>query len=392
MIIPEPDKFAKEAGYQPFPPRWEKWLSAVRASLLASQPVAGRNVTTDEHPGKGTVINVDDSSSRRRKPPTPTATGACCVGEVCSITTEAECATAGGTWQGVDTPCEPNPCVAAPVCTITGPVCIDPKRDSGGGTGTTPGAAWTNSFPEQDDSLGCIYAPLVPAFAQVKRVTSTQYTANWRHNDVYVSLDDTPTGAGCFTYSVDRYLDDVFDSTLFSGTLFFSGIGDVQTIPIAALSQPPNPAAVDGATSTYETRIRIVGVSCGYTYTMSFEVTGFNPTCSAGPSSLTVPSDGCGDPLNIFHYLNNTGGIDTGTAFFSMFLTKNNGDAPTGHFALMVQIACTGMGSWQPNSCGATFTDLGTDPRGTYVFDADGDDATCGVTGVHYHAVLTISG
>lgn len=110
MTIPEPNEFAKNGGYQPFPPRWENWLSAIRAGLLSAQPKPGRHVTTEEYRGKGTVINVADISARRRSRPV----GACCVGEVCSIKTEADCATAGGIYQGDGTDCDPNPCVTPP--------------------------------------------------------------------------------------------------------------------------------------------------------------------------------------------------------------------------------------------------------------------------------------
>ncbi|MCA9727168.1 MAG: hypothetical protein KC729_05745, partial [Candidatus Eisenbacteria bacterium] len=38
-------------------------------------------------------------------------TGACCFADgTCSVETEADCATAGGSYQGNDTTCEPNPC------------------------------------------------------------------------------------------------------------------------------------------------------------------------------------------------------------------------------------------------------------------------------------------
>jgi hypothetical protein len=40
--------------------------------------------------------------------------GACCVGEVCSILTAAECDAAGGTYQGNGTSCVPNPCLPPP--------------------------------------------------------------------------------------------------------------------------------------------------------------------------------------------------------------------------------------------------------------------------------------
>jgi hypothetical protein len=37
-------------------------------------------------------------------------TGACCIGEACSILSAADCAAAGGVYQGDFTPCFPNPC------------------------------------------------------------------------------------------------------------------------------------------------------------------------------------------------------------------------------------------------------------------------------------------
>jgi hypothetical protein len=66
MRIPTPDEFTKAGGYKPFPPRWNRWLSALREGILSAQPQAGRHVSVDEHPGKGTVINVADTSARRK--------------------------------------------------------------------------------------------------------------------------------------------------------------------------------------------------------------------------------------------------------------------------------------------------------------------------------------
>lgn len=50
----------------------------------------------------------------------PAPTGACCVGDVCSITTQAACT---GVYQGDGSGCTPNPC-------ITDPCADDPKGDS----------------------------------------------------------------------------------------------------------------------------------------------------------------------------------------------------------------------------------------------------------------------
>jgi cytochrome c5 len=44
-----------------------------------------------------------------------TETGACCATDgTCSVTTQADCESAGGTYQGDDTSCSPNPCEATP--------------------------------------------------------------------------------------------------------------------------------------------------------------------------------------------------------------------------------------------------------------------------------------
>lgn len=45
-------------------PSRRRFWDRVQAAVMASQKVAGRHVTVAEHPGKGTVINVDDSRGR----------------------------------------------------------------------------------------------------------------------------------------------------------------------------------------------------------------------------------------------------------------------------------------------------------------------------------------
>ncbi len=44
--------------------------------------------------------------------------GACCIGEACTVMSEADCLTAGGQYQGDGTTCDPNPCILEPVCLI----------------------------------------------------------------------------------------------------------------------------------------------------------------------------------------------------------------------------------------------------------------------------------
>jgi hypothetical protein len=56
-----------------------------------------------------------DGTSCTPNPCAVAATGACCAAdETCSEVTEAACTAAGGTYQGDGTSCTPNPCEAAP--------------------------------------------------------------------------------------------------------------------------------------------------------------------------------------------------------------------------------------------------------------------------------------
>lgn len=54
-------------------------------------------------------------------PPGGFVYGACCDGTDCTIKTEEECLSAGGTWKGPQTDCEPNPCLLGACC--IGSVC-----------------------------------------------------------------------------------------------------------------------------------------------------------------------------------------------------------------------------------------------------------------------------
>jgi hypothetical protein len=100
-------------------PARRRFWRTVRDAVLSGQKVAGRFVTTDEHPGLGTVINVDDTSIRRGGGgggPPVTPTGACCVDGECSIVTETECDESGGNYLGDDTTCEGVDCTQGACC------------------------------------------------------------------------------------------------------------------------------------------------------------------------------------------------------------------------------------------------------------------------------------
>ncbi len=60
-------------------PSRRRFWDQVTDAVLASQKVAGRNVSVDEHPGKGTVINVP------QRTPVEAIGDICCDGNVCKI-------------------------------------------------------------------------------------------------------------------------------------------------------------------------------------------------------------------------------------------------------------------------------------------------------------------
>jgi len=52
--------------------------------------------------------------------------GACCIAGICGEGyTEAACITAGGTWQGAGTDCDPDPCQTGACCNLTTHVCTE---------------------------------------------------------------------------------------------------------------------------------------------------------------------------------------------------------------------------------------------------------------------------
>ncbi len=57
----------------------------------------------------------------------PTPTGACCSGSDCTIEGQGQCESHGGTYQGDDTICDPNPCIECTDCTplVIGPPCTE---------------------------------------------------------------------------------------------------------------------------------------------------------------------------------------------------------------------------------------------------------------------------
>ncbi len=64
-------------------------------------------------------------------------TGACCVGETCSIESPAACTALGGTYVGTDIPCDPNPCLLRACCFWPSGTCVNLTEEDCGNQGGT---------------------------------------------------------------------------------------------------------------------------------------------------------------------------------------------------------------------------------------------------------------
>ncbi len=150
-------------------PSRRRFWDQVTEVVIASQKIAGRNVTVDEHIGQGTVINVGDTSTRRPIPPVVT-TGACCDEfNDCTITTEAGCS---GAFQGVGTVCDPNPCGGVTgACCIVGECSIHTEADCIAASGYYFGDG-TDCDPDPCADIGCCLTEGDP-FSRCDTIIST---------------------------------------------------------------------------------------------------------------------------------------------------------------------------------------------------------------------------
>ncbi len=123
-------------------------------AVNASRKIAGRHVSVDEHPGKGTVINVDDTSARRGGGGGG-GLGACCGPDgICYETDRATCETDGGIFHE-GTTCDDPEIDCSGACCLPDTSCIDGVditecTESGG---TFQGPETTCDDPEVDCEL-----------------------------------------------------------------------------------------------------------------------------------------------------------------------------------------------------------------------------------------------
>lgn len=85
--------------------------------------IGGQGVNVAGSLAQGFAVNLEPRGGSSSAPSTPAPTGACCLGDACSELNAADCATAGGLYQGDNTTCSPSPCAQGACCVDS--VCSD---------------------------------------------------------------------------------------------------------------------------------------------------------------------------------------------------------------------------------------------------------------------------
>lgn len=121
--------------------------------------------------------------------------GACCRDAYCTIQTEIECIALGGTFQGLGTDCEPNPCFSGcSDCFGITPFCVDDD-----------GNCWTGFDPTLPSPF--CFGEIVDCFQQflTQITTCVDDPPGCLGGDGIIetinpeTCVDTSTGAGCFS-------------------------------------------------------------------------------------------------------------------------------------------------------------------------------------------------
>jgi hypothetical protein len=135
------------------------------------------------------------------------ATGACCVGTDCSIESENDCINMGGTYQGDDTECIPNPCETGACCKYGTTGC----GDTPGCTVTTRGAC---------ESSGGIFIPGVSC--ATNPCGCTDFNGNPWVTHIAFTLNVSGSDSLDCTIGVDHYVCSVEWTGEISGSANFN--------------------------------------------------------------------------------------------------------------------------------------------------------------------------
>jgi len=114
----------------------QAWLDDPGADfgwLLIGNESANQTVKRFDSRNNGTLANRPRLTVNYTP---PTVTGACCVAGLCSVRTQAECTSLGGSFQGAGSSCTPNPCAQpSGACCSPGGTCSFVTRTSCAGGG-----------------------------------------------------------------------------------------------------------------------------------------------------------------------------------------------------------------------------------------------------------------
>lgn len=139
-------------------------LAKLQKQFHGLKIMGGEGVIVHGSPIRGYVVEIkagpaDSSGGGGGGGPGPTPTGACCIGASCSVLTADDCATLGGTYQGDNAVCAPNPCAPPnPSCCYPDGHCEDNILES---DCTDAGGASFGIFPihncaDQGDIPCCV--------------------------------------------------------------------------------------------------------------------------------------------------------------------------------------------------------------------------------------------
>lgn len=134
-----------------------------------------------------------------------TFSGACCIGDVCTITTEQACIDAGGVYQGNNTPCDPNPCATTccdrdidEISSISITLSIDAVFHGTCGTGSrSDNFTWNFTRIDSGDTFDCVtdqfklfLTPLVDGCCSLAFEDSATACSSGVYSHVWDKADD----------------------------------------------------------------------------------------------------------------------------------------------------------------------------------------------------------
>lgn len=295
----------------------------------------------------------------------PPATGACCLaGGVCQVLTQAQCGTSGGTYQGDNTTCDPNPCPQPPPNdTCAGALVMD---RCGAGTFTGTLAAAVNDYSPTNGCTG--YAANGKDVAYVATMLAGDilhlvYTTPNHDGSLYV-LSDCADMASCVVGEDDPEPETINWTVTADGTYYiiadaYTTNGGLDFTLDWSITCPPPVGACcfpDGSCQT------LAGADC--------DAQGgiwYGPSVGCDPNPCPQPEAACCFPDGHCEFLTEVRCLEAGGVWIAGVLCDPNPCEqppmaccfPDGHCEFILEVDCIAMGgvpqgfgtSCDPNLC-----------------------------------------